>query len=140
MIITFTKKKSRLHESSIWVPDCSDIILIDCSSLVEKEAFDVKPFVVLSQRDFNERTSLVAGFPIIFSGKVCNDQTVQFKANHNLVNCALGMRLKLLNWRLRCAVPFSFKKINDTLFIKVCAVLNKTFYMNSGQGPGCVRL
>jgi hypothetical protein len=109
------------------VPDRSDIILIDCSSLVEREACDVKPFVVLSQRDFNIRTSLVVGYPIIFSGKVYDDQTVQVKTDHNFVNCAVGLRLKLLNWRLRCAVPYPAKKIDDSLFIKVCAVLNEIF-------------
>ena len=51
--------------SKNWTPDRQDIIWIDCNPQVGREMRDVHPFLVLSPRIFNERTSLVIGLPII---------------------------------------------------------------------------
>ena len=47
-----------------WVPDRQDIIWIDCNPQVGQEMRDVLPFLVLSPRIFNQKTSLVIGFPM----------------------------------------------------------------------------
>jgi mRNA interferase MazF len=47
-----------------WVPDRQDVIWIDCNAQVGREMRDVHPFVVLSPRIFNEKTSLVIGLPM----------------------------------------------------------------------------
>ena len=47
-----------------WVPDRQDIIWIDCNPQVGREMRDVHPFVVLSPRIFNEKTSLVIALPM----------------------------------------------------------------------------
>jgi len=46
------------------VPERQDIIWIDCNPQAGREMRDVHPFLVLSPRSFNERTSLVAGLPV----------------------------------------------------------------------------
>ena len=47
-----------------WVPDRQDIIWIDCNPQKGREMRDVHPFLVLSPRTFNDRTSLVIGLPM----------------------------------------------------------------------------
>lgn len=47
-----------------WVPDRQDIIWIDCNPQVGREMRDVHPFLVLSPRIFNDKTSLVIGLPM----------------------------------------------------------------------------
>lgn len=47
-----------------WVPERQDIIWIDCNPQAGREMRDVHPFLVLSPREFNERTSLVLGLPM----------------------------------------------------------------------------
>ena len=47
-----------------WVPDRQAIIWIDCNPQVGQEMRDVHPFLVLSPRIFNAKTSLVIGLPM----------------------------------------------------------------------------
>jgi len=47
-----------------WVPERQHVIWIDCNPQRGKEMCDVKPFLVLSPKAFNERTSLVIGLPM----------------------------------------------------------------------------
>ena len=47
-----------------WVPDRQEVIWIDCNPQAGREMRDPHPFVVLSPRAFNERTSLVIGLPM----------------------------------------------------------------------------
>ena len=42
-----------------WVPDRRDIIWIDCNPQAGREMRDLHPMLVLSPRNFNERTSIV---------------------------------------------------------------------------------
>lgn len=46
------------------MPDRRRIIWIDCSSQAGKEMRNVYPFLVLSPKTFNDRTSLVIGLPM----------------------------------------------------------------------------
>lgn len=47
-----------------WVPDRMEIIWIDCNPQVGLEMRDIHPFLVLSPKIFNEKTSLVIGLPM----------------------------------------------------------------------------
>ncbi len=49
---------------SAWVPDRQGIIWIDCNPHVGREMRDVHPFLVLSPKSFNEKTSLVICLPM----------------------------------------------------------------------------
>jgi len=47
-----------------WVPDRQEVVWIDYNPQAGREMRDVHPFLVLSPRSFNERTSLVIGLPM----------------------------------------------------------------------------
>ena len=47
-----------------WVPNRQEILWIDCSSHAGREMRDRHPFLVLSPKAFNDRTSLVIGLPM----------------------------------------------------------------------------
>jgi mRNA interferase MazF len=47
-----------------WAPDRQDVIWINCNPQAGREMRDMHPFLVLSPRTFNERTSLVIGLPM----------------------------------------------------------------------------
>ena len=47
-----------------WAPQRQDVIWIDCNPQSGQEMRDVHPFLVLSPKPFNERTSLVIGLPM----------------------------------------------------------------------------
>ncbi|WP_439849207.1 type II toxin-antitoxin system PemK/MazF family toxin [Thioalkalicoccus limnaeus] len=47
-----------------WVPDRQEVIGIDCNPQRGRKMRDVYPFLVLSPKAFNERTSRVIGLPM----------------------------------------------------------------------------
>jgi len=113
-----------------WSPDRKDIIWIDCNPQVGQEMRDVHPFLVLSPRTFNLRTSLVIGLPMT---------TADYNADNPfavMVGLAKGKKAekasyvlchqpKSFDWRLRCAKPHQLGRLNDSLFQQVCQRLNQ---------------
>ena len=59
-MVTSTKR----NPSDPWIPDRQDIIWIDCNPQAGQEMRDFHPFLVLSPRNFNDKTSLVIGLPM----------------------------------------------------------------------------
>ncbi|SFO80072.1 type II toxin-antitoxin system PemK/MazF family toxin [Pseudomonas borbori] len=53
-----------MKRTAAWTPDRQDVIWIDCNPQRGQEMRDVHPFLVLSPKAFNERTSLVIGLPM----------------------------------------------------------------------------
>lgn len=47
-----------------WIPERQDVIWIDCSPQIGREMRNRHPFVVLSPKAFNDKTSLVLGLPM----------------------------------------------------------------------------
>lgn len=113
-----------------WVPDRQDIIWIDCNPQAGREMRDRHPFLVLSPRAFNERTSLVTGLPMT---------TAEYNADNPFaiaVGMAGGRRAgktsyvlchqpKSFDWRVREAAAHPMKRLPDELFREACAVLNQ---------------
>ena len=112
------------------MPDRQDIIWIDCNPQVGREMRDVHPFLVLSPRSFNDKTSLVIGLPMT---------TATYNAD-NPFAVALGPakgrkagqtsfvlchQPKSFDWRLRDGKPHPLKKLPDGLFGSVCECLNQ---------------
>lgn len=91
---------------------------------------DVHPFVVLSPRSFNERTSLVIGLPMT---------TAEYNADNPFavaVGSATGRKSgktsyvlchqpESFDWRVRRASPHPLKRIADGPFAEACAILNQ---------------
>ena len=113
-----------------WIPDRQDIIWIDCDPQAGREMRDRHPFVVLSPRAFNARTSLVIGLPMT---------TAEYNADNPFalaVGLAKGVKAgktsyvlchqpKSFDWRIREASPHPLKRLADSRFAEVCAVLNQ---------------
>lgn len=115
---------------AVWAPERQDVIWIDCNPQVGREMRDPHPFIVLSPRAFNERTSLVIGLPMT---------TAEYDADNPFavaVGLAKGTKTgktsyvlchqpKSFDWRLRGATPHPLKRLADAPFAEVRAVLNQ---------------
>ena len=118
------------RKRELWVPDRQNIIWIDCNPQVGHEMRDVHPFLVLSPRIFNQKTSLVIGLPMTTAEY--NDDNPFAVA----VGTASGRKAgqtsyvlchqpKSFDWRLRKAKAHPLKYLSDVLFAQVCARLNQ---------------
>lgn len=106
------------------------MIWIDCSPQRGREMRDVHPFLVLSPKAFNERTSLVIGLPMT---------TAEYNADNPFavsVGVAKGRKAgqtsyvlchqpKSFDWRLRGATAHPSKKLSSRQFAEVLGVLNQ---------------
>ena len=113
-----------------WAPDRRDIIWIDCNWQVGREMRDVHPFLVLSPRIFNEKTSLVIGLTMT---------TAEYNSDHPFavaVGKAPGRKAaqtsyvlchqpKSFDWRLRKAKAHPIGALSTGLFLRVCERLNQ---------------
>ncbi len=91
---------------------------------------DVHPFLVLSPRTFNEKTSLVIGLPMttaeynadnpfaVAVGKVAGRKTGQ-------TSYVLCHQPKSFDWRLRQAKAHPLGTLPDALFVQACERLNQ---------------
>ncbi|MBI3157259.1 MAG: type II toxin-antitoxin system PemK/MazF family toxin [Burkholderiales bacterium] len=106
-----------------WVPERQEVIWIDCNPQAGREMRDMHPFLVLSPRAFNDRTSLVIGFPMTTAE--CNADNPFAVA----VGPAAGRRAgktsyilchqpKSFDWRTRRASPHPLKQLPDPSFLE----------------------
>jgi len=91
---------------------------------------DRHPFLVLSPRSFNERTTLLIGLPMttaeynadnpfaILAGKAGGTKTGK-------TSYVLCHQPKSFDWRARQAGPHPMKRLADVRFAEVCGVLNQ---------------
>ena len=113
-----------------WVPDRKDLIWIDCNPQVGQEMRDIHPFLVLSPRIFNEKTSLVIGLPMT-SAEYNADNPFAVAIGQTKVSKAvktsyvLCHQPKSFDWRLRGAKPHQLGDLSDDLFNQVCQRLNQ---------------
>lgn len=113
-----------------WVPERQEIIWINCNPQAGNEMRDMHPFLVLSPRIFNDRTSLVIGLPMT---------TAEYNADNPFavaVGNARGKKSektsyvrchqpKSFDWRSRKASPHPLKRLPDLNFSEVCSCLNQ---------------
>lgn len=122
--------KSIRNGEKFWVPERQEIIWINCNPQAGNEMRDLHPFLVLSPRVFNERTSLVIGLPMT---------TAEYNADNPFavaVGTARGQKAgktsyvlchqpKSFDWRSRKAEPHPLQRLADHKFAEVCARLNQ---------------
>ena len=113
-----------------WAPDRKEVIWIDCNPQVGREMRDIHPFLVLSPRNFNAKTSLVIGLPMT---------TAAYNADNPFavaVGTAGGRKAgktayvlchqpKSFDWRLRGAKAHPHGALSESLFLQVCQRLNQ---------------
>jgi mRNA interferase MazF len=123
-------KRAMVKTASQWLPDRQDIIWIDCNPQAGQEMRDVHPFLVLSPRIFNDKTSLVIGLPMTTAEyNIDNPFAVAVgKASGRKlekISYVLCHQPKSFDWRMRGAKPHPLGILNDALFIQVCERLNQ---------------
>jgi mRNA interferase MazF len=130
-----TKKQSSSKKRSLWVPDRQDIIWINCNPQIGQEMRDVHPFLVLSPRIFNEKTSLVIGLPMTTAEynadnpfAVAVGKTSGRKAGQ--ISYVLCHQPKSFDWRLRGAKAHPLGSLSDVLFVQVCNGLNQIILLS----------
>jgi len=121
----------RKPQPKSWAPERQDIIWIDCNPQVGREMRNVHPFLVLSPRVFNEKTSLVIGLPMTtaeynadnpFAVAVGKASGRSKSAQTSYVLCH---QPKSFDWRLRKAKTHPLGALSNALFAQVCERLNQ---------------
>lgn len=111
--------------NTLWVPDRRDMIWIDFNPQVGAEMKDEHPMLVLSPRNFNERTGLVIGLPMTHATfNETNPFAVKFTTTSGEVCYVLAHQSKSFDWRKRGARPHSWTQLPATIFDAACAELN----------------
>lgn len=113
-----------------WVPDRQEIIWIDCNPQVGREMRDVHPFLVLSPRAFNDKTSLVIGLPMTTAEYNADNPFAVVAGNAKgrkagKTSYVLCHQPKSFDWRLRLAEPHPLVRLDDVFFVQVCERLNQ---------------
>ena len=129
------KARASIKRSS-WVPDRQSVIWIDCNPQVGREMRDVHPFLVISPRIFNEKTSLVIGLPMttaaynadnpfaVAAGKASGRKAGQ-------TSYVLCHQPKSFDWRLRGAKAHPLGVLPAAVFQKACERLNQIMRLAS---------
>ena len=128
-------RKSPFAARAAWVPDREDVIWIDCNAQAGREMRDVHPFLVLSPRSFNERTSLVIGLPMTTAEynadnpfAVANETVAGRKAVTSYILCH---QPKSFDWRLRRARPHAKLRVPGEVFVEALARLNQIIQLGN---------
>jgi mRNA interferase MazF len=109
-----------------WSPDRRDMIWIDCNPQAGREMKDVHPLVVLSPREFNERTGIVIGLPMTTAAyNDTNPFAVKFKGAKGVISYILSHQPKSFDWRARNAKPHPLKKVPEDSYARACDTLNQ---------------
>ncbi|MGC8484970.1 MAG: endoribonuclease MazF [Candidatus Baltobacteraceae bacterium] len=84
------------------VPDDGDVLWLTLDPTQGHEQHGRRPFLVLTPREYNQKTSLVVGCPITTKSKGYPFE-VQVQGVESVVGVALADQLKSLDWRMRNA-------------------------------------
>ena len=114
-----------------WVPDRQSVIWIDCNPQVGREMKDVHPFLVLSPRVFNERTSLVIGLPMTTAHYNADNPfavsagTSPSGRKTGKTSYVLCHQPKSFDWRIRGAKAHPIGILPEAVFAQACERLNQ---------------
>ncbi len=114
----------------VWIPERQDIIWIDCNPQAGREMRDVHPFLVLSPKMFNQRTSLVLGLPMTTAAYNADNPFAVVAGTaggrkSGATSYVLCHQPKSFDWRVRDARPHPMKRLGDEAFTQVLLVLNQ---------------
>lgn len=124
------KKLPRSLAPAVWAPERQDIIWIDCNPQVGREMRDIHPFLVLSPRAFNEKTSLIIGLPMTTAAYNADNPFAVAVGpakgrKPGQTSYVLCHQPKSFDWRLRGAKPHPLGNLPDSLFAQTCECLNQ---------------
>lgn len=109
-----------------WCPDRRDMIWINCNPQAGREMKDIHPLVVLSPKEFNERTGIVIGLPMTTATfNETNPFAVKINGPKGATSYILGHQPKSFDWRARKARPHPWKKVPEASYALACETLNQ---------------
>jgi mRNA interferase MazF len=109
-----------------WCPDRRDMIWVDCNPQAGREMRDGHPLVVLSGREFSQRTGVVIGLPLTTAGYIeSNPFAVNFGDRRGAASFILSHQLKSFDWRARHAKPHPLKRVLEDAYARACESLNQ---------------
>ena len=109
-----------------WAPARREMIWINCNPQAGREMKDLHPLLVLSPREFNERTGIVIGFPMTTAAyNDSNPFAVSYVGPKGVVSYILGHQPKSFDWRARGARPHPWKQVPEDVFTLACETLNQ---------------
>jgi mRNA interferase MazF len=109
-----------------WCPDRRDMIWINCNPQAGREMKDVHPLVVLSPKEFNDRTGIVIGLPMTTASfNDTNPFAVKLKGPKAAASYILAHQPKSFDWRARGARPHPWKQVPEEHFAMACEALNQ---------------
>jgi mRNA interferase MazF len=102
------------------------MIWINCNPQAGREMRDVHPLLVLSPREFNERTGIVIGLPMTTAASnESNPFAVRFQGPRAAASYILGHQPKSFDWRARGAKPHPARRVPEDAFDSACETLNQ---------------
>lgn len=109
-----------------WCPDRRDMIWINRNPQAGREMKDVHPLVVLSPREFNDRTGIVIGLPMTTAAfNDTNPFAVRINDLKGAASYILGHQPKSFDWRARAAKPHPWRQVPEESFNLACETLNQ---------------
>lgn len=109
-----------------WAPDRRDMIWIDCNPQAGREMKDIHPLLVLSPREFNERTGIVIGLPITTAPfNETNPFAIKLTVSGKKISYILAHQPKSSDWRARKTKPHPWKQVPEDAFTQACETLNQ---------------
>ncbi|MGH8259562.1 MAG: type II toxin-antitoxin system PemK/MazF family toxin [Steroidobacteraceae bacterium] len=102
------------------------MIWIDCNPQARREMRDVHPLVVLSPRDFNDRTGIAIGLPMTTASyNDTNPFAIRFSGPKGAISYIRAHQPKSFDWRARGAKPHRWKQVPEQAFVLACETLNQ---------------
>lgn len=109
-----------------WCPDRRDMIWINFNPQTGREMKDIHPLLVLSPREFNERTGIVIGLPMTTATyNETNPFAVKLTGPKGAPSYILAHQPKSFDWRARQAKPHRLKRIAEESYARACETLNQ---------------
>ena len=109
-----------------WTPDRRDIIWINCNPQAGREMRDNHPLLVLSPKEFNDRTGIVIGLPMTTATyNETNPFAIKLIGPKNITSYILCHQPKSFDWRARGAKLHPWKQLAQQEFDLACETLNQ---------------
>jgi mRNA interferase MazF len=109
-----------------WCPDRRGMIWLDCNPQAGRDMKDARPLVVLSPREFNERTGIAIGLPMTTAAhNDTNPFAVKLSGPRGVASYILAHQPKSFDWRARHAKPHPLKRVSEDSYARACETLNQ---------------
>lgn len=111
--------------SKTWIPNRGEIIWIDYNPQSGREMCDMHPMLVLSPKNFNERTGIVIGLPMT-TAEYNDSNPFAVKFQHSgKTSYVLAHQPKAFDWRQRSAKIHPWKQAPKEVFAAACELLDQ---------------